>query len=72
MVASVAMHEMGEAELRAVIAESIKALEEGVVEDPAETRTLNDGVPVEQLLLMLDRYHARWLLRKHLAGSDDG
>ena len=67
MVAPVAMHEMDEAGLRAVIANCVEALEQGGVDNPAEIRTLEQGAPVEQLGLMLDRDHARWLLRKHAA-----
>ena len=72
MVAS-AMHEMDEAGLRAVIADRVEALAEAGVDDAAESRTSQEGAPVEQLGLMLERDHARWLLQKHAAGSgDDG
>ena len=65
---------MSEAELRAIVADCIKALEEGGADNPAEIRTLEEGAPVDRLGLMLARDHARFLLQKLAAETiaDDG
>lgn len=65
---------MSEAELHAVVADCIKALEEDGVDNPAEVRTSGEGEPVDRLGLMLARDHARWLLQKLAAETpgDDG